>query len=151
MSTPKPVVIRSAYDGIYPDVSLDCGKDSMTKQSMKDECDINLIMKRYEKTGLIAHVQQNEGFYADLSHVPDYQSALAIVQSADEMFMSLPSDLRARFENDPAKYLAFCSDPANRKELIQLGMVVQTDADRAADKAAADAPAAAAAAAGGVK
>lgn len=104
-------------------VALICEDKSLTKQSEADACDINKIMAKYERSGILQHVSLNEAFYADVSNVPDYQAALAIVVKADEMFMSLPGDVRARFENNPQKYLDFVSNPANKDEMIKMGLL----------------------------
>lgn len=116
------IVIRE--DGSR-DVGLRCDEPSMTKQSDAAACDINKIMAKYEKSGLLMHLNQNEPFYGDVSNVPDYQAALAVVQKSEEMFMSLPGDIRARFENDPAKYLAFVSDPANKELMGKMDMLAK--------------------------
>ena len=56
------------------------------------------------------------------SAVPDFQEALNIVNEANALFGSLSSDVRKRFDNDPAKFLEFCNDPANGDELVSLGL-----------------------------
>lgn len=105
-------------------VALICDEPSLTKQSAKDECDINAIMKKYERTKLVSHINQNPGFYDDVSEVPDYQGALAVVSQAHDMFASMPAQLRARFQNDPGVFLSFVADPLNADELVQLGLAV---------------------------
>ncbi len=50
--------IRSIYS-TRARVQLEFAKTGRTKQSMRDECDINLIMKKYQKTGAIAHVNRH--------------------------------------------------------------------------------------------
>lgn len=105
------------------DVGLKCDEPSLTKQSESDACDINKIMARYEKDGVLRHVSENAPFYADVSQVPDYQAALEVVQKADELFMSMPAELRAKFDNDPQVYFDFVSNPANKAELEKLGLV----------------------------
>lgn len=105
-------------------VSFVCDGPSMTKQSESDACDVNKIMKQYERTGYLPPAD-DLGFYADVSSVPDYQAALAIVEKASFVFDSLPGEFRARMDNDPAKYLAWVADPANRAEMVKLGMIVE--------------------------
>lgn len=102
-----------------------CHTPSMTKQSMKAECDINGIMKRFEKTGLISHAATREAYFADVSAVPDFASAVDIVRKAEDMFMTLPAKLRAEFDNDAARYVAFCADPANHDRMVELGLIVK--------------------------
>lgn len=96
--------------------------ETMTKQEFTDECNVNNILKKYEKTGLIDHLNRYQGQYGDVALAVDYQEALNTVMEAEEMFMSLPSSIRNRFDNDPAAFLAFTENPANEAELIEMGL-----------------------------
>lgn len=96
---------------------------SRTKQSFAAECDINNIMKRFEKDGLVLHVNKFDGQYGDFTNAPEYHDAVNKVLAADDMFMSLPASLRTRFENDPGRFLAFVADPANVREMQSLGLM----------------------------
>lgn len=98
-------------------------KPSRTKQSMKEECDINGIMRRFEKTGVITHNAKREAYFADVSEVPDFAQAIEVVRKAEEMFMTLPAKVRLKFENDPAQYVRFCADPANKDAMVELGLM----------------------------
>jgi len=91
---------------------LDCsvGGPSMTKQSFADETDINKIVARFEKTGLIEHLNSREPFYGDVSDIVGYQEALNVVQKADDLFNAYPAKVRERFDNDPVKFIEFISD-----------------------------------------
>lgn len=109
-------------------VQLVCETPSCTKQAMRDECDINGIMRRFERTGLITHNAVREAYFDDVSEVPDFATAVETVRKASEMFMSLPAKIRSRFDNEPARYVEFCSDPANSDEMIQLGLKPAPDA-----------------------
>ena len=97
--------IRSAYRP-HKRVTIKTG-DGLAKQAFKEECDINTIMKKYEKTGLIAHVNAHGGDYGDYLSVTDYHTAMTQITEAQEAFMSLPAKLRERFGNNPANFLAF--------------------------------------------
>lgn len=103
---------------------------SMTKQSFAAECDINNIMKQFQKTGMLNHVnaKAQSGIYADLPDEVDFQTAMNTVMQGEEAFASLPSKLRTRFGNDPAEFLAFVSDPANADELVELGLATKPPA-----------------------
>lgn len=119
------------YDGPKFDPGVDCSVDrdtgevlpSMTKQSFKDECDINRLMAKYETTGVIDHVNRRMPEYGDFAGVVSYQDSLNIVLDAREVFAALPARLRDRFGNDPGQYLAFIDDPKNKDEAIKLGMI----------------------------
>jgi len=93
-----------------------------TKQSHKDECDINQIMKRFETTGIITHINQSTPRYGDFPQV-DFQDALNIVKDAQARFAELPSTIRDRFSNDPQKLLLFLQNPENRDEARKLGLL----------------------------
>lgn len=97
---------------------------SLTKQAHKAECDINNIMKRFEKTGMLEHANTFKGQYGDFTDVPQsYQDALEQVREAEGMFMTLPAKARKRFENNPGAFLGFVQDPTNREEMIELGLL----------------------------
>ncbi len=115
-------VIRSAYDGLRKAVTVVCGP-GRTKQSMKDECDINLILARHEKTGLLTPVDTRPAMFVDVSGVGDYREAIENVRNAEDLFMQLPSKVRAKFDNDPAEFLDFCSSSENEEEMRDMGLL----------------------------
>lgn len=102
---------------------LICNTPSRTKQHFKDDCDINRIVMKYRRDGIITHVSNRVPFYADVTQVPDYRTALGIVNHARSRFAMLPSAVRDRFGNDPAKLLEFLKNPENRSEAERLGLL----------------------------
>lgn len=104
---------------------IDCkGSDEYfgrTKPSMKDECDINLILARYKQTGMVSHLNKNQGRYADVSEVGDFREAVQMVAETGKFFMGLPAAVRAEFNNDPAEFLDFMS-VAEDGQLAELGL-----------------------------
>lgn len=95
---------------------------SMTKQCFRDECDINNILKKYKKTGLIEHVNRYSGSYDDFVGQEDYRTGIEKIREAEAMFGALPSNVRARFHNDPGEFLGFVANPANVAEMVELGL-----------------------------
>jgi len=93
-----------------------------TKQSFKDECDINTIMSRYQSTGEMPVINERAPQYLDATGM-DFQDMQNKVVEAQNLFNDLPSSLRNRFHNDPAEFLEFCGDPANRDEMSKLGLL----------------------------
>lgn len=93
-----------------------------TKQQFKDECDINNIMARYQQTGLIEFVQKHQPRYQDCTGA-DYQSAMQTIANANSMFQAMPSELRSEFNNSPAEFVDFCSNPENRPRLKEMGLL----------------------------
>lgn len=110
-----------------------------TKQAHKEECDINNILSRYKKTGVLAFQQQHEPQYADVSGI-NFQDAQFVVARARSLFAELPSHLRARFRNDPAQFLDFVQNEANRPEAEELGLVRPKDAKPEGPETGAAAP-----------
>jgi len=103
-------------------VQLTFPDSTMTKQSFKDECDINNIMKKYEKNGLIDHLNNTRGEYGDFIGFSDYQTSLNEIKAADEAFATIPAAIRARFNNNPSEFLEFVQDEKNADEMIRLGL-----------------------------
>lgn len=112
---------RSAYSTRLR-VSMIFPAVGRTKQSFKAECDINNIMSRYLKTGIVEFVNKHSPQYHDVTGL-EYQDAMNIVAHSQSLFADLPSQLRAEFDNDPALFLDFVNDPANRPEMAAMGLL----------------------------
>lgn len=93
----------------------------LTKQSMKDQTDINRILLKYQKTGVQSFVSQVQPEFVETAAM-DFQEAMNLVLDAQNKFQEMPSSLRKKFDNDPGQYLAFVQDPANLDEMYELGM-----------------------------
>lgn len=101
-------------------------KPSRTNQSFKEQSDVNNIMRQYQKTGELP-LSKKIGQYLDGTTVPEYQQAIQTVMDANSAFEQLPAKLRDRFNNDPAKLLAFVQDPSNRDEAVFLGILSKNE------------------------
>jgi len=100
-----------------------------TQQHFKRECDINQILQRMHKNGGLvspSDLTMRQAFYADVSSIGDFAEMTRQVDDARVAFMTMPSKVRARFNNDPAELLQFVRDPNNRDEAIELGMIDKT-------------------------
>jgi phage internal scaffolding protein len=102
-------------------------RPSRTQQSFRDECDINNILRQFNVTGQLP-VGSVQPQYGDFSGITDYQSALNAVMAAQDSFLALPAKVRARFDNDPALFVEFASDEANKDERKALGLLSQETA-----------------------
>lgn len=85
--------------------------ESMTEQSHIPSCDIHNIMRRYEVTGIVEHLNKSQAFYDDVSNVPSFQEAMNIVAQVNAVFETLPAKVRDSFNNDPQAYLDWAQDP----------------------------------------
>lgn len=115
---------------------LACKDDTLTKQSFAEECDINTIVRRFNLTGQLPEAVHMPT-YGDFEGVFDYKTAIDAIALANTAFMEMPADIRARFDNNPANFVDFCSDERNRDEALALGLLDQRaiDAQRAAANA----------------
>ncbi len=93
--------------------------DGRTKQSFKDETDINQILKRAQKSGTISHLNKYEARYGDFSGFDFFEAQLKISQGA-EMFAALPVELRREFNQSPAEFFDFVNDPSNKERLAKV-------------------------------
>ena len=92
-----------------------------TKQSFKDQTDINKILKKAQKTGSIAHLQKYpEAVYGEFDGEMDLLTAQTRLGRAQEIFAELPSEARAEFGNNPAQFVTWAADPANNARLAEL-------------------------------
>lgn len=98
---------------------------TMTIQSEKDNCDINVIMNRYATCGtpLPYRADGVQPVYADVSELGDYMENYQRCKQAEEMFNALPSALRKELDNNPANLLAFIQNEANRERCVEYGLI----------------------------
>ena len=96
-----------------------------TKQSFKDECDINTIMSRYQSTGEMPDLASVAPQYLDATGM-DFQAMQNKLVEAQNLFDALPSAIRNRFANSPADFLAFVSDISNVDEMKKMGLLNET-------------------------
>lgn len=100
------------------------GEDSLTKQSFRDECNVNNIMAKFEKTGLLDHLNTHQGDYGNFIGFDDYHSSMNQVREADEAFLTIPAAIRARFNNSSSEFLKFAQDPDNHDQMVDLGLAI---------------------------
>lgn len=103
--------------------ALICEDESLTLQSERDGADINIIMDRALKTGMIPLQADVEALVGDFSEVGSYQDLQDLVLRGTEEFMKLPPNVRARFSNSPQAWLDYLDDPKNVNEMIAAGHV----------------------------
>lgn len=102
----------------------------LTEQHHKDDCDLNIIVKNYVRTGQLPTNQSGPGVFGDFSGAPeDYAEAVRMLDEARTAFAALPSNVRKRFNNDPQQLFAFLDNPDNRAEAEKLGLVATVTDD----------------------
>ena len=105
-------------DSVSSETSLSCPDETLTRQEFLEESDINTIVRRF---GIGEHPIDAQQWVTNIDivdAVDDYQTALNKLIEANEQFMSLPADVRSRFDNDPARFVDFVSSEDNKDEMI---------------------------------
>jgi len=75
---------------------------SLTKQSFKDECDVNLIVKRYTETGMINSIPRTTPQYGDVPEGDFLQAAIVNADIASQVEAGdLDLDALGASEPDP--------------------------------------------------
>lgn len=137
----KTVFLRTPYNydtnQASDEAGLRCDDPSLTQQQFKEEADINTIVDRFLRSGVLP-TPVNMPQYVDYEGVFDFQSAMNVVRAADENFMRLDAKIRSRFNNSPQEFLEFFADPANTEEAIRLGLAIPQQAATVTDVTAAE-------------
>lgn len=129
----------SAYveiDRSNPKLYLDCSDlPSLTRQEFADEANINVLMARYEATGILpSNVNLEQPRYLDVSEVPDLPQALNLLNEATAAFMRLPATVRREFDNDPVKFIQFAENPENLPKMREWNLAPPAPVEPAPQK-----------------
>lgn len=103
------------------------GEDSKTKQSFVAECDVNNIMAKWKRTGVMEHMASNPPTFGDFDQAIDYQTAQNMVAAADAAFQALPAHIRERMGNNPQTFVEFMTNEDNYQEAVQLGLIEERE------------------------
>lgn len=95
---------------------------SRTQQHMKNDVDINTLLRRYN-AGHPFPMPDQQGLYGDFSNVTSFAQAAELVTRARDQFTRLPANIRKRFHQNPSELLDFAGNPNNLTEAIALGLV----------------------------
>lgn len=125
----QPKKIHDAINPpVDPGISFE-GDPGLTDQSQARDCDVNVIVERFMKTGQLPQMIAGNPEYGQFDSATDYHEAMNTVLKAQEQFDALDARVRARFENDPEKFLAFATDNKNKEEMEKLGLAIPSKAD----------------------
>lgn len=96
--------------------------DMMTVQSDAKNSDINELVRRFSLTG---EIPQNvrRPLQGDFD-VLTFQDAQNAIVKARNSFAAMSAKVREQFQNDPARFVDFCSNPENLDEMRKMGLAV---------------------------
>lgn len=116
-------IIESIRENGSKKVAIEFDQPSLTDQSSKNLCDINVIVENYRKTGVLPNFREKLPQYIDMTQFGSYMDTHELIMSAREMFMELPSKVRKAMHNNPANLEAFVKDPNNYDLLLEYGLI----------------------------
>lgn len=88
-----------------------------------DETDINKIMARYRKTGVLPESALSAAKrYGDFSQLPTFMEMQEKVIAAHDLFAALPAAVRKQFDNDPGQFIAASETVEGRELMKKLGL-----------------------------
>lgn len=101
---------------------FDPEEECKVEQHHKDACDIRNILTSILKSGdLSPIIGQRDGEEVDLTLIPSFEEAHAIVCQGNNVWESLSVDIRKKFNNSQHEFINFMSNPNNRDEIANLG------------------------------
>ncbi len=93
-------------------------KPSKTYQEGKDDCDINILHRRYLSKGFTPpNVVQLEARYADMTNVQSFEEMLNIQNDVEQLFNELPSELREACQYKVDNFVKIISEPSNQADV----------------------------------
>ena len=88
-----------------PRVVSDVGGESMTQQQFAQECDINYIVKRAQRTGTIPVIPMQEMVFGTLDE-ETFKQRMDKMSEIKSYFECLPSDIRLHYQNSVNEFIA---------------------------------------------
>ncbi len=90
-----------------------------TKQSQKDECDINKLLERSAREGSLSHLDKYQARYGDFSDFDFTEHAIKMAEG-QTIFENLPAEVKKEFDQSPDKFFEFVTNPENVNDLPRL-------------------------------
>ena len=120
------IPFKTPYNGRVA-CSFETTGESMTQEHFREETEILNIIRRHDRNGVIDHINKGTSIYGDFSEITDYRDMIHKLREADSAFAQVPSDIRKRFENDPAKFFNFVTDSSNHEALAEMGLALRPE------------------------
>lgn len=122
-TTPKSTIKnRNIY---HPGPTYESGP-LLTKQSFREACDINFIVKQHASTGVLTHLNPIQPTYGDNGPAIDLQASIQAVRDAQLEFDSLPAAVRQAAQNSPVQLLEMLGDEGAFQHLVEVGLPVDS-------------------------
>lgn len=127
---PGKYVLMNTAKNLVKKVITVLGTESKVDESQGDLTDVSKLLEPAIRKGLLRHSVHYAGEYDDIPSIT-YQDALDTTTKVEEMFESLPPQIRTRFQGKPGQFLDYVQNPDNYAEMQKLGMTKGVDGRRA--------------------
>ena len=97
-------------------------EQSMTKQNLIDQADINKLIKSHGVTHIVQNANALEALYGIEITSMDLQDAQQMIYDAEKLFNEVPSELRKKFGNDAGAFIDYATNPDNLSEMQKMGL-----------------------------
>lgn len=118
----KPPTVYDQYFRNPNAEGTTCPEHTLTRASEAAACDINNIMRRFEKTGILPEGKAPP-YFGDVSQIGDYRTMQHQMIAAQNLFDQLPLETRQLFDHSVAALLDFVADPANKSYAQELQLL----------------------------
>lgn len=115
-------------------VQLNFLKPSRTKQEFREDCDVNVIIRRFTKSGLLPNPNNAVPQFVDAASLPDLQTLMQIMIEAEKAFMSLPAQVRKEFDNNAIQFVEFATKAENLDKMREWGLAPKAPTEPAPQK-----------------
>lgn len=125
------VKVRAAWDPrVSVKLEIPSDEKRLVDSSFKAESDINTIVARYRKTGVLGdEARRAAAQYGDFSAVPTFAEMQEKVIAANALFAALPAVVRKQFDNDPGAFLRASETAEGRELMVKLGLGKEPDTE----------------------
>ncbi len=89
------------------------------KQSFKNSCDINKLLEKGAKQGGLSHLERHGARYGDFASI-DWENLPLQLAEGQQVFNELPAELKREFDQNPADFYNYVTDPENEDRLQEL-------------------------------
>lgn len=110
--TREHILYMAQFDDLGNHTLVESGKEDLYAyiQSHKESCDIHVIMERFAR-GDVQALQRRQAMFGDFTDFPTtYAGMLNAIEAGEQHFMSLPLEVRQKFDNSFQKWLAAMDD-----------------------------------------
>ncbi len=90
-----------------------------TKQSQRDECDINKLLERYQRDASLGHLEKYGGEYGNYADY-DFENHVTKIAEMNTIFEQLPAEVKKDFGQNTGRFFEYVTDPENREKLAEL-------------------------------